>query len=227
MTYYISWGHIYTSTSERYIILDDNTALYAQPTDFTVGYMDGTRVAASYHILSEKIGNEGKNYYISLLNIEQIEVKDPLYSSQHELDKTGIDPIIINRWWFGDKYLNIEYLFYYKDINSKHKINLWIDENNPEADENNVFVILTHSSQEENETQVQQKGISFDLTGLIPEGKNSITIHMTHTDYKGYSVTEKGVFQYDTEENVTSGNQDDDEENKEEYKNYTTSNVLK
>ncbi|MCC8089471.1 MAG: hypothetical protein LIO79_09475 [Rikenellaceae bacterium] len=193
--YYVTLGNLYTGTATPQIILDDKTILYIETPEFEDKNIEGQRVLAGYKILADKIENGSKNFIVNLLNYEDVEVKRPVYSSL--AGNIGEDFVNIERTGFGGRYLNIEYRIGITPDGPAHTVALVVNEDNPDADEDNVYVIFTHDAKGDKENIFVNKHISFDITSLIPEGKTSVTIHLTHTDYLGRVITEKGIFTYD------------------------------
>lgn len=188
------------------LILDDETVMNIVqnnvyfPTDDAL--VDDTRVIVNFSILNERTLDGQKYYDIRLNAMQEILSKKPVYSSSVE-DELGNDPIDVDQSWFGGRYLNVNfYLELQTNSDVKHFINLLVNEEHPNANADNVYVELRHNAYNEKPQERTFGRISFDISELIPEGRNSVTVHLQYTNYAGDTVTESRVY---SRTNVQSG----------------------
>lgn len=180
------------------LILDNGTVLVVYynnvviPEDTDFG--NGTRVIANFTVISTG-DNNGVTYWAVRLNaMTQILSKRPVYSSQSDAKLIGNDPIDVKKSWFGGKYLNVNFYINTGSPSLKHYINLWVDEDHPEADENNIYVEMRHNAYGDPQTTLTFGQVSFDISEFLPEGKNSVTVHFSFTDYNGTTYIQSGEY---------------------------------
>ncbi len=191
--FYLSYGTISGSGLDFDIIRDDGAVLYIVASEITIDpreIVDGERVYVNYTILDDEMDGEQLNYQVRLNDLTHIRLKDPVVTEQP--DTLGIDPIDVSDMWFGSKYLNVNFNIYFQS--GFHTINLAVDQSNPRADQNNVYLQLRHDAHGDPATYYGFGRISFDLSSLLPAGQPSINIHLTYTDYDGETITDTGLF---------------------------------
>ncbi|WP_176554874.1 NigD-like C-terminal domain-containing protein [Butyricimonas sp. Marseille-P3923] len=207
---WISYGNlekIDNGTRSKYAIRRDDGSRLIVTEGYGINSSDaeeGLRVFANYSILgSERDGTglEGRmNYYIRLYRITDVLTKDPVKLSfikeneEVRQDSIGNDPINVSEAWFGGKYLNVEFRIPVKSGSStKHFINLVEDD--VVAHNDTVYVTLRHNAYGEapkdgdRANHVWSRGmVSFDLTSIVPEGKQSVPVKLLWTEYKNGSI---------------------------------------
>lgn len=195
--YWLSYGVIKGTPENFNIELDNGSVLYISASNVFIhpdSVINNMRVVANYTILGDMQKNEsGKvDYMVKLNSIASILSKDPVMSSTADLDALGNDPIDVVDIWFGGKFLNFKFNLY---MNSKvHFINLLVDETNPNADADNVYVILKHNAYGDAKNAYRTGFVSFDLTSLLPEGKNTMKVHVSFVNYDGKTIEDSGTF---------------------------------
>lgn len=196
--YYISWATVDGSASSFNLVLDDGTILYISANNVIIPGdtdLNGKRVVANYTLLDEVKGeNDTKNYYIRLNAMEEVLSKKAVYSSQVNDEEIGNDPINVGDVWFSGKYMNFTFFFYANDPTIKHFINLVVDEDNPKADADNIYVTFRHNAYDDKAINQAFGRVSFDIESFIPEGKESIMVHLSYTNYRGEVRTDSGMF---------------------------------
>lgn len=190
------------------LTLDDGTLLLivANHVYFPEGskLKDGTRVLINFTKLKDAGTTEDgeRMQYIQLNGMREILLKKPVYSSQVEDMFIGNDPIDLDEVWFGGKYLNALFLMKFNNPNTKHFVNLLVNEEHSDADEENIYVEFRHNAYGDGQSKKGYGRVSFDIEEFIPEGKNSVTVHWTYTNYRGQVVTDSGKF---SRKNTQSG----------------------
>ena len=109
-------------------------------------------------------------------------------------DSIGNDPIGVRAAWFGGgRFLNIVFGIRFANPDSKHFINLVVDEEN--STQQQVIVTLRHNAFGDGILQEGYGRASFDISGLVPEGQNGMTVVLKWTDYDGIVRSDSGVFE--------------------------------
>ncbi len=128
-THFRSFATIKGTVDNFTLILDDETTLIVSENNVLFQdneAINNRRVRATYNVLKEEIISDGVIYFIALNALEEIECREPVYSSVNDGSKLGDDPINILSFWFGGKYLNINYSYFGNHL-AAHCINLCID----------------------------------------------------------------------------------------------------
>lgn len=174
------------------LILDDGSVMEVRLMifDFPEGYVlrDGMRVIANFSKIDESVVDGEIHWLVRLNGLKEVLSKKPVYSQDLSEEEVGEDSLEIRKMWLSGKYLNTSFRLYYRDAEIKHFINLWVNEDHPKADENNVYVELRHNAYGDAEINDAYGRASFDISELIPEGKSSVTVHVSYTDYSGRTV---------------------------------------
>lgn len=184
------------------IRLDDGTWLEIDNSQSVTGIKDGDRVVFTYTLVGEADPVDGNKRFIAVLNhYYKVLGKEPVLQSfidedyQHRQDSIGNDPIRVDDAWFGGEYLNIWFsVARRRSTNELHFINLVAD--NVEWDGEVLDVYLRHNGYEDVPSAGSgsfvygQSLVSFDLTGLIPEGQSGVGIRLHWTAYRGTDWSE-------------------------------------
>lgn len=188
----VSYGNVEASGTAYNIRTDDGTMLYVQETSCVgVTVDDGDRVMASYTILEEV----ETGYNIRLNFLQNILTKTPVYLSQiapTEQEQIGNDPVNVLALSFGGKYLNVKMELFREDPQLAHRIELVVDEQR--SDDQNVYLTLRHNAYEDPTSIATMQRVSFDLSGLVPEGQQEIMVYVEWTDYMGVQKEDSGLF---------------------------------
>lgn len=190
--FYVSYGEV-NGTAESYTIKTDagNTLHIVENLLPTFPVEDGMRVRVNFTIQEQT----GTDLNVRLNAIEKVLSKEPVYSSQltsEELEELGNDPIYVENAWFGGKYLNIDFAVLRFDPQLAHFINLYVDEEG--SDENNVVVVLKHNAYNDPTTSLAFGRVSFDISKLVPEGKESILVTLRWRNYDNSDCSDLGTF---------------------------------
>lgn len=133
--YYLALATFRIAEDEHpYFVLDDGETMYPNNRYFNK-IEDGQRVYVHFDILKEEV--QGYDYHIEIRGIVEVLTKDVIVMTAESADSIGNDPINITGAWFGDGYLNIEFLFMGTSAPTKrHMVNLVHNEATEEDDEN-------------------------------------------------------------------------------------------
>ena len=193
-SYYIgvSYGNIVGNADSYHIVIDEGATLYVvENASSGMEVQDGQRVMANYTILDrvETVYNVRLNFLYNILT------KSPVYLSQltsEQIAELGNDPVNVRAMNFGGKYLNANIEVLRKDPSLAHFINLVVDEQR--SDDQTVYLTLRHNAYGDPTSLAASQRVSFDLSELVPEGKQQITVCVEWTDYQGIPRQDSGIF---------------------------------
>ncbi len=198
-TAYISYGDIQIEGDNVKILRDDGAFLSIEQSSVPLTSLpDGQRVVVIYNILSEAVPEIWPTTYPIRLNaLNTVLCKTPVEASfidanfDHRNDSIGNDRVGVRNAWFGGDYLNLNLLFLESNTQGKHFINLVHED--PRPDNDTVYLTLRHNGYDPQFQSNYFARVSFDLSGLIPEGENSIDVSLTWPSYGG-TKTDTGTF---------------------------------
>lgn len=198
--FWINYGTIQGDGRDFTILLDNGSTLQLAANLIPQYYAkDNQRIIANYTILGERRTIGKKTYQIRLNSIYEVLSKKPVNKSfldeeETRQDSIGHDPIEVVDAWFGGKYLNINFdVAISGRYEEKHFINLENDDVTVDPD-GYVNVTLRHNDYDYARTYSGFGRVSFDISGLVPEGKDEIKLRLKWTDYKGVEKTDPGTF---------------------------------
>lgn len=202
--FYLGYATTQKTETGRYdLILDNGTVMEVtipmSPYPEGFEFRDNQRVYANFSILDERT-EEGTLYYrIQLNNIMEILSKKPVYSSRlgESEQQMGNDPIDLTEKWFSGNYLNVIFEIGVNKEEIIHFINLLVDEDHEGADEDNIYVEVRHNANGDLTARTADGVVSFDVREFLPEGKTSVTVHISYEMYNGKKITESKVYARD------------------------------
>ena len=203
--YWAAYGEVVGQDRDFYIKVDNGAILHPSAASNNFVVEGGERVWALYTLLDSPAPNE---YVVHLHALVDILTKDPVLSSsldtQEKVDSIGNDPInVIGAGFSAQKYLNIEFevlsqAYTYK----KHFLNLVVMED--ESTDDQVVVEFRHNAEGIGEQVWKTGTVSFDITSLVPQGKESVKVVLRWTNYQGQTQEDSGTFSIGSG-NITSG----------------------
>lgn len=174
------------------LVLDDGSVMEVWMTmsEFPENYKlkEGMRVIANFSKIDEKIVDGNIHWTVRLNGLKEVLSKQPVYSSDLPEEEAGEDPLDIRKLWLSGKYLNATFGLYSRNAEIKHSITLWVNEEHPDADEGNLYAEIRHNAHGDAETDAVFGRVSFDISEFIPEGRSSVTVHISYRDYNGRTL---------------------------------------
>ena len=188
--FWISYGVVIGSAGNYNIRLDDGTILYPDANSQTLVAPHATdRILVNYSIVSNKIDNGVTNYNVMINSIDKLLKKSVVLLTKQSADSLGNDPINARNFWFGNNFLNVNFVFLQ---NTKtHLINLAKD--SIQSDPTTVSLLLKHNALGDSPTFERSGFVSFDLTSLL-NGKDSVNVDVKYQDYFGISHDFRGTY---------------------------------
>lgn len=196
--YYTSYGEIFGSSEQRYIVTDKGNNLNIVE-NMVPGFPvnDGRRIIANYSILDET----ASGYNIRLNAMDSVLTKLPVYPSTltaEEQERLGNDPVyILDASFGGDKYLNLKFEVLRNSLTAAHLINLVVDEENSNGQQ--VVLTFRHNAFGDPAVFSAFGRASFDVSGLVPQGKDEINIVLKWRNYMGEERSASAVFRLGTD----------------------------
>ena len=189
--YYMGWATVdksNTGSSDPLLILDNGATLEIEEywnyeAEGIKTLSDQTR-AYIYFFRVQSEQTEAGKYPILLSAYEEILTKKPTYNSETDEETVGYDPINVDNWWFGDGFLNIDFHFYAYNGSIRHLISLYVIEDHPLADENNIYVELRHNANGDQAYNTALGRVAFDINEFLPEDQASIMVHFSYINYQ-------------------------------------------
>ena len=177
------------------VLTDGGDTLYVRENrDTRFELNDGLRVRMNFTVLEQQRPHV---YDVEAHAFGKMLTKDAVRLSEldeAQRDSIGNDPIGVCAAWFGGgRYLNVIFGIRFADPDSRHFVNLVVDEEN--STEQKVIVTLRHNAFGDGIFEMGYGRASFDISGLVPEGKNGMTVVLNWTDYDGVARSDSGEFE--------------------------------
>ncbi|MDR0395304.1 MAG: NigD-like protein [Tannerella sp.] len=191
---YVSYGVIQNVVSkDNYEILTDKGNTLVVTKSYTSATIeDGKRILANYEILSDKdkskkVYEVKVNGFYQLLSKPLVKESFILENEEARRDSIGNDPFCYIDAWFGGDYLNIDFKLYYsRNSDKKHMINLIYDDTRSTAD--TLYLTLRHNAYDEipgsgTSLFADWGRCSFRIVDLLPEGVTSKPLKLMWRQY--------------------------------------------
>ncbi len=191
---YLAYATV-TDGSNNVLISDgDAQRLYvAENATGLADWTNGKRVIIDYTIIREDASASlVKSYYVRLNSVYSILTKNPVkksfLSSTAREDSIGHDPINIRDYWFANDYLNVDFSIYRNNPNTKHFINLVLDDSKSTTDD--VYLELRHNAYFDLQSIGSWGNVSFKVSDLVVSPKTSVKLHLSRLTYDGVVKTD-------------------------------------
>jgi hypothetical protein len=224
MTFWSEYGVVSYVGGDEYFEIADDDGVYYIVENNTVsdeGIAEGKRLFFAYYDYVDVTGNpslrldlqskervlevrlEQIDYVLSKPIIRESFILEDEAIRRDSIGHDGIRPYGKEKAWFGGNFLNISFEYTrYKGSDTRHLINLvWDDVRIPEGEEDDyVHLYLRHNAYGElpsiSDIDEKDTGVcSFDLSELIPEGKDNIKVKLFWDEYNEPSIETTEYFE--------------------------------
>lgn len=176
------------------IELDDGAVLYpSSSSSWNSQVTDNQRVLVNFSIIENKEDStNAEQYYVRINSLRNVLYKGILDITPAIEDSIGNDPIIVKDHWLKNNMLsfNLQYL----GGNKTHYINL-VKQPGATATEP-VILELRHNDNGDTERIRLSAVVTFDLSSLKVEGKDSVSFRVIAKNYDGDDFGYTGVYKY-------------------------------
>lgn len=176
------------------IELDNGTVLFPKTNaDWNSRVSDNQRVLVNFTILDEKQDSgDAEHYYVKINSLRNVLYKGILQMTPAIEDSIGNDPIHVKDQWLKDHMLNFE--LQYRGGNETHFINLV---RQPDATSTEPVILeLRHNDNGDTGTIRMSAVVTFDLSSLQVEGKDSVAFRVIAKDQDGVDFGYNAVYKY-------------------------------
>jgi hypothetical protein len=195
---WIGYGLIHKNTvSETFTIELDNGAVLLPVTNsgWYNEVKDNQRVLANFTIVDDKKNaDETEQYYVKINSLRNILYKGILDITPAIEDSIGNDPIHVDDHWLKNNMLNFE--LKYRGESKIHFINL-VKQPGATANANEPIILeLRHNTNGDPKEILMTAVVTFDLSTLKVQGKDSISFKVISKDFDGKDFEFSGVYKY-------------------------------
>lgn len=183
------------SVADTFTIELDNGALLVPVTNsyWINKVKNNQRVLANFTIVGDKNKTENaEQYYVKINSLRDILYKGILDITPAIEDSIGNDPIYVKDYWLKNNMLNFE--LQYKGGSKIHFINL-VKQPGATATEP-VILELRHNNNDDPDKILMSAVVTFDLSALKVQGKDSVTFKVMAKDFDGDDFEYSGVYKY-------------------------------
>ncbi len=170
--FWVTTATIHTEGETYTIETDNGDRLFPSATAVPWFNLENNqRVWVNYTILGDAT-QDGIDYYVKVNDLKELLTKGIITLTAANADSIGNDPITITNYWFNNDFLSIE--FEYGGGGTIHFINLAQDEDHPENEQGQPILEFRHNRNNDPYNHLLRGIVSFDMSKLKTEGKNSI-----------------------------------------------------
>jgi hypothetical protein len=193
---WIGFGMIQNdNVSETFTIkLDDGAILFpVTNAGWYKNVKDNQRILVNFTILGDKKNTEKtEQYYVKINSLRSILYKGILDITPAIEDSIGNDPIHVEDYWLKNNMLNFELSYF--GGNKVHFINL-VKQPGTIANEP-VILELRHNNNDDQERIPMSAVVTFDLSALKVQGKDSVSFKVKAKDFDGKDFEYSGIYKY-------------------------------
>lgn len=183
-----------TVTNSFTIELDNGAILYPTiSTSWNTHVSDNQRVLVNFTILDEKEDSlNTEQYHVRINSMRNVLYKGILDLTPAIEDSIGNDPVKVKDYWLKDHMLTFELL--YQGGHTTHFINLVRQPDTLGTEP--VVLQLRHNDNGDPESISLSAVVTFDLSSLQVEGKDSVQYKVIAKEYDGTDFEYTGYYKY-------------------------------
>lgn len=176
------------------ILMDDGEVLY--PISGYLGNLkNNERVLTNFTILGNRDNeNHDEEYFVRINSFRKILYKGILELTPAIEDSIGNDPIAVKDSWVKKNLLNFELKYYGGE--TVHFINLVKPIGVTQSESEPVVLELRHNKNNDSHSYPLSAIVTFDLSSLKVEGKNSVPFKIVAKDFDGEDFEYSGTYKY-------------------------------
>jgi len=176
------------------ILMDDGEVLY--PTAGFLGDLkNNERVLTNFTILGNRDNeNHDEEYFVRINSFRKILYKGILELTPAIDDSIGNDPIAVKDCWIKKNLLNFELKYYGGE--TVHYINLLKRIGIAQSESEPLVLELRHNKNSDSHSYPLSAIVTFDLSSLKVEGKNSVPFKIVAKDFDGKDFEYSGNYKY-------------------------------
>jgi len=185
------------SVAESFTIaMDDGEVLYPIINASSWSELkNNDRVLTNFTIIDNKQNPEhNEYYYVKINSLQKILYKGILDITPEIDDSIGNDPILVKDKWIKNNMLNFE--LQYHGGNKTHYINLVKQPGTINPDNGPVVLELRHNANDDTEDIRLSAIVTFDLSALKIQGKNSTQFKVIAKGFNGDDSEFTGEYKY-------------------------------
>lgn len=179
ITYYTTLGLLQKTEDSTIIEADNSTRLLVEnSSSLPATVKDDDRVFL-YFSLNDGPVPAGIDHLIDIYSIEKVPVKPVFEMITYAEDSIGNDPLDVSGLWVAKDFMNLNFLFY--GGTKTHLINLV--KYPGELSSDTIDLEIRHNDQDDNGSSYLAGFMSFDISSLQVEGKDSVTLCLKAKEY--------------------------------------------
>lgn len=179
ITYYQTLGVLQKTEDSTIVEADNNTRLLVEnSSNLPSTVKDDDRVFL-YFSFNDGPVPAGIDHLIDIYSIEKVPVKPVFEMITYAEDSIGNDPLDVSGLWVAKDFMNLNFLFY--GGTKTHLINLV--KYPGELSSDTIDLEIRHNDQDDNGSSYLAGFMSFDISSLQVEGKDSVTLCLKAKEY--------------------------------------------
>jgi hypothetical protein len=192
ITYYQTLGVLQKTEDSTIVEADNNSRLLVENSSSLPATVKDEDRVFLYFSFNDGPVPEGIDHLIDIYSIEKVPVKPVFVMTSYDEDSIGNDPLNLSEIWVAKDYMNLNFLFY--GGTKTHLINLV---RYPELTiSDTIDLEIRHNDQDDNGSSYLAGFMSFDLTSLQVEGKDSVTLCVKAREYDNRNFEKCYTYKY-------------------------------
>ncbi len=185
-----------TQAGTNNIVMDDGEVLFPVTSDYWWSETkNNDRVLVNFTILGNKDNaNHDELYYVRINSLRKILYKGILEITPEIEDSIGNDPIQVKDRWVKKNLLNFE--LKYHGGSKTHFINLVKQPGAIAGGTEPIVLELRHNNNDDSENIPLSAVVTFDLSSLKVQGKNSVAFKVIAKGFDGDDFEYTGEYKY-------------------------------
>lgn len=189
--YYSALGTVVKGNDSTIVVTDDDERLLVNNAG-SLSDVDSSERVIVYFSISDRALPAGIDYIVDIFNFSKVLFKPVIVLTGEIADSIGSDPLEVHRVWLAKDYLNLEFRYY--GFDKKHYINL--TRMPGEIPTDTVELEIRHNDNNDGTSNLLNGFVSFDLTSLKNELKDSLVVHLKAEEYNDHTYDKFFTYRY-------------------------------
>lgn len=192
LIYYQTLGVLQKTEDSTIIEADNNTRLLVENSNSLPATVKDDDRVFLYFYMNDEPAPAGIDYLINVSSIEKVLVKPVFEMTSYTEDSIGNDPLTVDELWVAKDYMNLKFLFY--GGTNTHLINLIRYPVVLSSD--TIDMEIRHNDQDDSGSSYLAGFVSFDLTSLQVEGRDSVILCVKAKGYDSWILEKCYTYKY-------------------------------
>jgi hypothetical protein len=188
--YFSTIGVINIANDSMFLSSDDDEKIFIKNKNDLKDIKNNDRLIIEFTLIKDSIPRI--DYIANVTRFEAVLVKQIFELTDQNADSIGNDELAVNSLWVKKDFLNFSFYYYYNSIG--HRINLIRPQGAVPTD--TVELEIRHNDMDDNKTYSGGGFVSFNLSSIKNDLKDSVIIHVKAKEYNSHSFSKYFTYKY-------------------------------